>query len=218
MRTATTGQRRQRVQILAPAATLDSYNANPSTDFVLLDTYWARVLTTRGSEEFRAQQLAPEATHLVDVLNDSLTRTLTPQHAMCWVRDEGNVFLDIKWIDPREQRTDGLLFACLERAGVMPNIVDAPAVTPPTPPSVRAWQLYSAANGNLTGAIDGVNKTFTLPAGVIPNPATAQVLFNGVKLAYGIGDYSFSGNQVILSDAPNPASGDTPADMVEVYA
>lgn len=50
-----------------------------------------------------------------------------------------------------------------------------------------------------SGVIDGINRTFTLPA--IPNNQELLIFINGLK-QYKIQDYSFQSNNIIFSSAP----------------
>ena len=120
MKDATIGQRRHLVQVLTPQTGNDACG-QPLTGFVLLATCSARVASTKGSEAFAraAQQFAPETTHVVSLLNDPITRTITALHWFSWTPPGTStpVLLDIQWVNPGERILDGIICACIERVG-----------------------------------------------------------------------------------------------------
>lgn len=69
--------------------------------------------------------------------------------------------------------------------------------------------------GNLLGTINGTNTVFTLTNGGVAisgSPAQAEVWLN-FPLIPGAG-YTIAGNQVTFANAPQPASGGNPADIL----
>lgn len=76
-------------------------------------------------------------------------------------------------------------------------------------------QTDSSSDGTLTGAINGVNRTFTLRRQ--PTAGTERVHLNGLRLNPGSGnDYTLSGRDVIFSSSRTPQSGGGGADVVLV--
>ncbi len=72
--------------------------------------------------------------------------------------------------------------------------------------------------GTLIGTVDGVNKTFTLangssPLGVAPIWSTVVVWFN-FPLVNGLGYTPAGTDTLTFANAPQPASGGTPADAI----
>lgn len=74
---------------------------------------------------------------------------------------------------------------------------------------------YVPFEGIPAGTIDGTNRTFTLTNAGTPltlNPVQAEVVLN-MPLIPGLG-YSLIGTTVIYANAPQPASGGSPADAI----
>ena len=65
-----------------------------------------------------------------------------------------------------------------------------------------------------SGAIDGVNVTFTLPA--TPKPGTMRLELNGLGLMPG-DEYILDGRTITMSDPPIGVDGDIPADTLFAY-
>ena len=75
--------------------------------------------------------------------------------------------------------------------------------------------LYVPFEGVPTGTIDGTNRQFTLTNAGVPltvNPVQAEVVLN-MPLIPGLG-YNLIGTLVIYANAPQPASGGSPADAI----
>ena len=126
LKRSTTAQLRQNVDILAPDTAVDGYN-NPKNDFTEVQAgQWARVETVAGSAEFVriAQQFAPDATHVVTMRSDTVTRTIKATNWLNWNKWDGTtVLMQIRYIDPGEHRQEGIIIFCKEYVGLTANIV-----------------------------------------------------------------------------------------------
>lgn len=89
-------------------------------------------------------------------------------------------------------------------------------LTDQTIPGTGGGGALTPFAGTPIGTVDGTNTVFTLSnAGVAltTNPVALTVLFNGTQLVPGLG-YTISGVTITYAQAPQPAAGGAPADII----
>ena len=96
----------------------------PSTTWDDLATVWARVVSVKGSEDFKGQQLSPEVDYRVWMRRFPAGTTLSPRHRILFTDDDGVTqrYLEILNVNPSERSIDDTIFVqCKERIDWQPG-------------------------------------------------------------------------------------------------
>lgn len=104
------GKRRARVTFQARSSSQDAMGG-PSGTYTDYITVWARVISVRGSEDFKGQQFNPEVTHSIEIDASTQSKALTPLHR---ASISGRI-LDIISVNFGERDLDPIMVTCKER-------------------------------------------------------------------------------------------------------
>jgi hypothetical protein len=139
-------------------------------------------------------QMIPTETHRVTI---RYAAGLDATRRLVW---NGRVFAILS-VSDFQSRNIYMILSCQERVGVTDS------GQPYAPPPLSS---YTGASGPrryaITGTINGVNESFTLPGN--PDPAVLVIVWNGIEMppsSYTLGTYSGGITPMTTNFAPGPA-------------
>lgn len=193
------------IQLLQQSSAQDS-NGQPALTFTVVTDLWAQVQALTGREAFTGGQFTPEVNYRVTCRYDDVADYLgSGSLVKMWLLFNdgiGDHYFDIQAAIPRaEHRNQWVDLLCIDRVGFTPLAGGAGA----GPTAFAPWQRYRPGAG-LTGAIDGVNRVFSVPG--TPNPKTTLVFWNGQAVT----GFTIAGSSITVAAAPGAD------DTLEVYA
>ena len=105
------GKRRSQIQILQRDSGQDAAG-QPVTTWTTFATTWARVVSTKGSENFKSDQFSPEVTHIVYI------QWIAGVLPMMAILTPDGIYLDILTVNYGERNLDDTIITCKQRVGI----------------------------------------------------------------------------------------------------
>jgi len=106
------GRRRERVTVYSSTPTTNTDGERVESAIKLFQP-WVEIQPVRGTEQFAAKQTQSQVTHIVRMMSDSYSRTITP--AFWLIRADGTTRLNVVRVYDPKQRRQELELECIEQ-------------------------------------------------------------------------------------------------------